>query len=185
MKQSFFIVFAFFAMLSTKLAAEDVIELVVIRSEHRLVVKKGDVTLQSFNVALGSAGKKEKLKMGDRATPLGEYRISKIRDSDKFHKFIQINYPNMDDAQRALKSKLITKQQYRKILQAHLLGEMPPQNTALGGALGLHGIGNETKEKLDIHQNFDWTQGCIAMRNEEIDRLSRSIAVGTKIKIIH
>jgi murein L,D-transpeptidase YafK len=165
--------------------ASEEIELVVVRSEHKLLVQKAGMTLRSFKVALGSAGKKEKRRSGDHATPLGEYQISKMRSSDRFHQFLQINYPNVNDAQRALKNGLISRDEYRSILHAHVSGDIPPQNTALGGAIGIHGIGHETKDKLEIHEISDWTQGCIAMRNEEVDQLKRFITVGTKIKIIH
>jgi len=164
--------------------ANDNIELVVLRSEHKLLVQLDGMTLRTFKVALGSAGKKAKLRAGDRATPIGEYRISKMRDSNRFYKFLQIDYPNVQDAMRALKNNLISKQEYQAILDAHIYGKTPPQNTALGGAIGIHGIGVETKDKLEIHQISDWTQGCIAMRNDEIEQLRRYISVGTKIKIL-
>lgn len=164
--------------------ANDNVELVVLRSEHKLLVQQDGITLRTFKVALGSAGRKAKLQAGDRATPLGEYRISKMRASDRFHQFLQIDYPNISDALRALKSNMITREEYNAILDAHIYGKIPPQNTALGGDIGIHGIGVETKDKLEIHQISDWTQGCIAMRNDEIEQLKRYISVGTKIKIM-
>jgi len=173
------------SVLTTVTASENEnIELVVLRSQHQLVVKKAGITLRTFKVAFGSGGKKAKRREGDHTTPKGEYLISKMRDSGRFHYFIQLNYPNMADATRALKNHTISRQQYRNILDAHNSGRMPPQNTALGGAIGLHGIGLETQDKLEIHQIADWTQGCIAMRNHEIEELSRYIGVGTSINII-
>jgi len=169
---------------SNTVVANDDIELVVLRSEHQLIVKKNGITLRTFKVAFGSGGKKAKLREGDHTTPKGKYQINRMRDSDRFHLFLQLNYPNMNDAKRALKNHSISRQQYRDILNAHSKGKLPPQNTALGGEIGLHGIGIETKDKLEIHQIADWTQGCIAMRNYEIEELSRYIEVGTVISII-
>lgn len=163
--------------------ASDNIELLVLRSSHTLIVKQGDVTLRTFKVAFGSGGKKAKQREGDHTTPKGTYAINKIRDSERFHLFMQLNYPNMDDAKRALKNKLITRKQYQDIFEAQLEGRMPPQNTGLGGAIGIHGIGVETKDKLEIHQVADWTKGCIAMRNEEVEVLSRYITNGTRVTI--
>ncbi len=165
--------------------ANENIELIVVRSEHKLLVQQDGITLRTFKVALGSAGRKAKLQAGDHATPLGEYRISKMRDSDRFYQFLQIDYPNVNDAMRALKNHLITREEYNAILDAHIYGKTPPQNTALGGSIGIHGIGDETKDKLEIHQISDWTQGCIAMRNDEIEQLKRYVSVGTKIKIMY
>lgn len=164
--------------------ASEGIELVVVRSEHQLLVKQNGMVLRTFKVAFGSGGKKAKRREGDHTTPKGQYRINRVRDSDRFHMFMQLNYPNMDDAKHALQNHSISRQQYRDILDAHTKGRLPPQNTALGGAIGLHGIGTETKDKLEIHQIADWTQGCIAMRNHEIEELSRYIDVGTQISII-
>jgi murein L,D-transpeptidase YafK len=168
----------------TSAFASEKIELVIDRSEHKLIVKKDGSTLRTFKVALGSGGRKAKLQEGDHKTPKGIYHISKIRDSQRFHMFLQLNYPNMKDAGRALKNHVITRKQYQDILDAHSYGKLPPQNTALGGAIGIHGIGHETKDKLEIHQIADWTQGCIALRNDEIEELSRFIHIGTTVSII-
>ena len=168
----------------TPVLASEKIELIIDRSEHKLIVKKEGVTLRTFKVALGSGGRKAKAHEGDHKTPKGTYRISKIRDSKRFHMFLQLNYPNMKDAGRALKNHLISRKQYQDILDAHNYGKLPPQNTALGGQIGIHGIGFETKDKLEIHQIADWTKGCIALRNDEVEELSRFIHVGTTVSII-
>jgi murein L,D-transpeptidase YafK len=158
-------------------------EIVVDRSEQRLMIKKNGNVLRSFDAAFGSGGRKAKQKRGDRLTPTGVYKISEIRRSDRFHLFFEINYPNVRDAVRGLKSKLISKKQYNEILDAHIYRKRPPQNTPLGGQLGIHGIGNETKDKIEIHQIADWTQGCIALRNHEVEALLSYIDVGTTVTI--
>lgn len=164
--------------------ANQSINLVIVRSQHKLLVKEGNTTIRTFKVALGSGGRKAKRREGDHTTPTGTYKISRVRKSDRFHLFLQLNYPNTHDAKRALKNHSITRQQYRAILDAQTFGFLPPQNTALGGAIGIHGIGNETPDKISIHKIADWTQGCIAMRNDEVDELSRYIQVGTQVKIV-
>jgi len=182
--RSFLAIIIWVCSISSPVSASDDIELLVLRSQHELIVKQNGMTLRTFKVAFGSGGKKAKRREGDHTTPKGKYQINRVRDSDRFHVFIQLNYPNMNDAKRALKNHSISRQQYRDILDAHNKGKLPPQNTALGGAIGLHGIGLETKDKIEIHQVADWTQGCIAMRNNEIEELSRYIDVGTAITII-
>jgi murein L,D-transpeptidase YafK len=159
-------------------------EVVIKRSEKRLLIQKEGQVLRSFHVALGSGGRQGKQQLGDRKTPSGEYRIMQVRDSDRFHVFIQLDYPSVRDAMNGLKSKRISKSQYRQILDAHIYGDLPPQNTPLGGAIGIHGIGQETKEKLEIHQMANWTQGCIALRNQEVDQLLSYVSKGTKVKIV-
>jgi murein L,D-transpeptidase YafK len=158
-------------------------DLVVKRSENRLVIEKEGQVIRSFHVALGSGGRQAKQRVGDRRTPLGEYQIMEVRESDRFHLFIQLNYPSVRDAINGLKTETITKQQYRDILDAHIYGQLPPQNTKLGGAIGIHGIGYETKDKLEIHELANWTQGCIALRNNEVEQLTSYISKGTTVKI--
>ena len=78
---------------------------------------------------------------------------------------------------------LITKEKYNTILSALSRRETPPQNTALGGAIGIHGIGEESQEKIEMHGTLDWTQGCIALRNHEIDDLLSFLSVGIRVVI--
>lgn len=158
-------------------------ELVIKRSEKRLVVKKNGEELRSFRVALGSGGREGKVEEGDRRTPTGKYRIMQVRDSDRFYLFMHLNYPSVRDAMTALKSGLISRDEYRSILDAHIYGKLPPQNTRLGGAIGIHGIGLETPDRLEIHEIADWTQGCIALRNDEVEQLLSYVDVGTEVII--
>ena len=158
-------------------------EIVVDRSEQRLMIKKNGNVMRSFDAAFGSGGRKAKQKRGDRLTPNGVYKITDIRDSDRFHLFIEINYPSVRDAMRGLKAEIINRKQYNAILDAHIYRKRPPQNTPLGGQLGIHGIGNETKDKIEIHEIADWTQGCIALRNHEVDALLSYIEIGTTVTI--
>lgn len=158
-------------------------ELLIKRSEKKLIVQKDGKPIRSFHVALGSGGSKPKLEAGDRKTPMGKYHIVQVRDSDRFHMFIQLDYPSVRDAINALKAERISKDDYRRILDAHIFGKLPPQNTSLGGAIGIHGIGVETKDKLEIHELANWTQGCIALRNNEVEQLAYYVGKGTSVTI--
>ncbi len=85
-----------------------------------------------------------------------------------------ISYPNIEDAERGLKAKLITKAERDKIIQAVKNKKMPLQNTKLGGEIYLHGGGT----------TGDWTWGCAALKNEEIKELFDALPVGTELKIL-
>jgi len=165
-------------------AKTDEISLLLSRSTHTLYVKKGTFILKSYKVALGSGGRAGKLREGDGRTPMGKYKIMQVRDSGRFHLFMQLNYPSIQDAKQAYINKLITRNEYRTVLDAHIFGQLPPQNLPLGGAIGIHGIGLENQEKLKIHQNIDWTEGCIALRNAEVEELSQYVSIGTEIHIV-
>ena len=105
-----------------KMNYDDKVSLLLSHSEHMLYVKKGDFILKSYKVALGSGGRGGKIQEGDGRTPIGQYLITEVRDSQRFHLFMGINYPNIKDAKRALTNKLITRRDYRAVLDAHIFG---------------------------------------------------------------
>ena len=80
-----------------------------------------------------------------------------------------------------MRKRLINVDTYYKILKAEFRHSVPPQNTVLGGQIGIHGLGDKTN--LSVHQNFNWTRGCIALTNEQIHSLDRLIKIGTKVYI--
>lgn len=164
-------------------AAENPYELEVIKSQRLLRVKFGDKVEKTFRIASGTGGKGDKRKLGDHKTPVGVYRIVKLRDSNRFHIFMQLNYPNVKDAYWGLKNNLITRTEFDAIVGASKEGRTPPQDTVLGGAIGIHGIGEINQDKIDIHDVANWTEGCIALTNSEVDELRRYVGVGTKVVI--
>lgn len=153
------------------------------KSEQTLLIKRGDTVTRKFHVALGNGGPGDKRRTGDRKTPEGVYRISGFNDTSKFHIFMRLNYPNIKDAFYGLKDHRIDRNEFTRIATALKSGDLPPQNTALGGSIGIHGLGTETAETLKIHRNLNWTQGCIALTNREVNELRQYVAVGTKVVI--
>lgn len=139
--------------------------------------------VKEFKVALGRGGSGHKKARGDGITPLGSYIVVGFNEKSDFHYFVRLNYPNNNDALAAYRNNSITFEQLQKILYANVSGETPLQNTALGGAIGLHGIGNETDEKLLMHSRLDWTQGCIALKNDEIEQLRPFLTLGVHVVI--
>ena len=96
---------------------------------------------------------------------------------------MRLNYPNIKDAYYGYINRTISKEDFARIVSAVRESELPPQDTRLGGAIGIHGIGKETSKKLLIHRNIDWTEGCVALRNYEIKELKQFVSVGTKVII--
>jgi murein L,D-transpeptidase YafK len=153
------------------------------KSERLLILRNGDRIEKQFSAALGRGGLGDKQKLGDRKTPVGTYHIVKIKESSPFVTFMQLDYPNVKDAFFGFKNNLISRTEFDRIIDALRHDEIPPQDTRLGGAIGIHGIGAITAEKLDIHSNFNWTQGCIALTNAEIIELKKYVTVGTTVVI--
>lgn len=97
---------------------------------------------------------------------------------------MRLNYPNVKDAFYGLKNGIISRNEFDGIVGSLKQGRMPPQTTALGGAIGIHGVGLETDEKLRIQAHMDWTDGCIALTNEDVTALRAYVQVGTEVVIL-
>jgi murein L,D-transpeptidase YafK len=153
------------------------------KSEGVLKVKQGDKIIKVYHIAFGRGGKGSKREVGDNKTPQGSYRIVGFKPDSKFYYFMQLNYPNLIDAWHGYKDRLISAREFKLIASAYRYGGVPPQDTMLGGYIGIHGLGMVSKEQLDIHSHFNWTEGCIAMKNEEIRDLRRYVSIGTRVFI--
>lgn len=163
------------------LAQSDEEWLLIDVSTLTLSVMRGDSALQIYeNIAIGSNGATRQKRAKDEKTPLGDFKISGIGSSRHFHMFLAIDYPNIDHAQRALQDGRIGAEEYRSLREAWVTGKSPPQDTRLGGHLGIHGIGSGS---LEIHNNVNWTDGCIAVTNEQVEELAGWVRVGSRVSI--
>jgi murein L,D-transpeptidase YafK len=155
----------------------------VYRKEKRLLLLRGDQVIRSYHVAFGRGGSGAKRRAGDNKTPLGVYRIADFNSDSKFHFFMLLDYPNVVDAWHGYRNAVIDAGDFRAIATAYSSHRLPPQDTPLGGRIGIHGIGDTTEERLRIHELQDWTEGCIALTNEEISELRRFVSIGTRVVI--
>lgn len=161
--------------------ASDGIWLLVDTNALKIEVKRGEQTVDIIEgIAIGQSGSGQKNHRGDNITPAGEYRIGWVGERSTFHRFFGLNYPSAQDAENGLRKGVIDKYTYADIVNAHMYGRVPPQNTPLGGRVGIHGLGSAS---LKIHQSMNWTHGCIAMTDKQIDHLSQWINTGTLVKI--
>lgn len=146
-----------------------------------LIVMQHDRAIAKFSgIAIGRGGVAEQRLKNDNRTPLGTFRITTINTDSHYYRFYGINYPTLGHALRAWKSGTIDYGTYREISDAIFDHREPPQDTPLGGRLGIHGLGNGDRH---VHRTFHWTRGCIALTNEQIDALAPWIEVGTKVVI--
>lgn len=150
-------------------------------STHTLSVYRYDRLLERFdNVAFGRGGFAADRMRGDGTTPLGTFHIDRIKRSSRFLLFFGIDYPRPEHALRAFEAGRIDEEDYRRILESFQKRESPPQDTPLGGYIGIHGLGAGDRR---IHEGFDWTQGCIALTNAQVLRLSRWIVPGMLVEV--
>ncbi len=133
---------------------------VVFKGERKLVLMRGDSVVKIYRVALGRNATGHKIKEGDDRTPEGDYVLdSRLRESD-FYRAIHISYPNWYDRARA-----------------EFLGVDP------GGAIMIHGMPNDVPQDYVGHPAIDWTNGCIAVTNHEMDEIWAMVEDGTEINI--
>lgn len=148
---------------------------------YRLDVYRGYTPIKRFrNIALGSGGAAPLHMEGDATTPLGEFRIVRINRDSRFHIFLGLDYPTRVHMERAWQLGLVDARTHEAFVSRHHPGGVPPQNTPLGGNIGIHGIGSG--DPL-IHHRFNWTRGCIALTNEQIEQLARMVGIGTRVFI--
>ncbi|HEV7859580.1 MAG TPA: L,D-transpeptidase [Pyrinomonadaceae bacterium] len=150
-------------------------KIVVQKSKRRLMLYANDKLLRTYPVGLGFNPSKDKIREGDGATPEGEFYIFTKNEKSAYYLSLGISYPNLEDAQRGLRDGLIDRQEYQKIAEAIEKKEAPPQTTALGGQIYIHGRGAQK----------DWTWGCVALDDQDIKELFDAVPVGTRIIIEH
>jgi murein L,D-transpeptidase YafK len=134
--------------------------IVVEKSSHRLSLYHNGAVVRSYLVALGEHPVGDKVSRGDMRTPEGRFTIEARNLESRFHRALRISYP--DAAHRA---------------RAQALGVSP------GGDIMIHGLPPRQAWVGAAHREFDWTEGCIAVTNEEIEEIWRAVPVGTPIHI--
>ena len=164
------------------LPAQDRHTWILIDTGHMtLSVLQGDTVKRTYdNISIGRAGASPDKHRHDEKTPLGRFHISRIATKTPFHRFFGIDYPDMERAEGALKEGIITGRQYVQIRDALRAHKPPPQTTPLGGYIGIHGLG---AGDASIHEDFNWTNGCIALTNKQIDDLAKWVHLGMPVVI--
>lgn len=147
--------------------------IVVRKSKRTLEFFDGDRLTKTYTIALGFAPAGDKEKQSDGKTPEGDFYVFVKNPKSKFHLSLGLSYPSKDDAVRGLADSLITRTQHDQIIAAIDAGKMPPQQTALGGEIYIHGGG----------VGRDWTWGCIALSNSDIEEIYNAVRVGAKVTI--
>lgn len=150
-------------------------------NSHTLSVFRGKQLVRRFdNVAIGRGGSSVDRMRGDGTTPLGTFHIDRIRPSSRFVRFFRLDFPRPEHARRAFDAGRIDAHDYRRIVAAFERDQSPPQDTPLGGQLGIHGLGAGDQK---VHGASDWTQGCIALTNQQLERLSRWVHLGMRVEV--
>jgi murein L,D-transpeptidase YafK len=153
------------------------------RKNYTLRLYEDSVLIKEYRANFGKSLSAPKTKANDNATPVGEYQICRIDTSHKYYKFFQINYPNLDDAASALRKGWISQKEYNEIKFQFFYEGCIDRHRILGGNLGIHGIGKFNFIIKNLPFVFNWTNGSIALSNEDIDEIYTIVKVGTKVVI--
>jgi len=134
--------------------------IVIEKGKRTMSLLEGTKVVKSYKVALGGRPEGAKERRGDHKTPEGVYVIDAKKSNSQFHKALHVSYPNEANRERAKK-----------------LGVNP------GGDIEIHGLGAKWGWVGAAHRATDWTDGCIAVTNEEIDEIYPLIKVNTPVEI--
>ncbi|HET7585364.1 MAG TPA: L,D-transpeptidase family protein [Gemmatimonadaceae bacterium] len=133
---------------------------VIDKSDHLMTLYAGGQPVRRYRVALGFEPEGDKLQRGDGRTPEGVYRIDWANPDSRYHLSLHISYPDRAD-----------------VKAARMRGVSP------GGDIMIHGLPNGLGDIGAAHLQTDWTDGCIAVTNEEMDEIWRTVPVGTVVEI--
>ena len=157
------------------------LRIVVDKSAKTLSVLAGDTWLKTYHVELGDNGTGDKKVSGDHKTPEGTFYIAEanvLSPADEYlgTRWMRLSYPSIEDAERGLSQGLIDQSTYNAIVNAINQGQIPPQRTALGGGVGIHG--GSTPDK-----GPNWTWGCVGLTNKDVEDFFNYVTVGTQVQI--
>lgn len=135
-------------------------KVVVIKKKRLLLLVKDGEILRSYRVAIGRNPVGTKTRQGDNRTPEGEYILDRRNSRSRFYRSIHISYPNSADINRAQQ-----------------------RGVSPGSDIMIHGLPRNYEDVGDLHTVTDWTRGCIAVTNAEIDEILSFVPDGTPIEI--
>ncbi len=136
-------------------------KVLVVKGERRLYLLHQGMVMRVYRIELGRNPMGTKVMEGDGRTPEGWYVLDTRNENSRFHRSIRISYPNEADLERA-----------------RMLGVAP------GGAIMIHGQPSEPPVALVRYGRRDWTEGCIAVSNSDMDEIWSAVEDGTPIEIL-
>lgn len=145
---------------NSTLAQQTADRIVIVKSTHTMALMRDGNVLKVYKVALGRGSTGPKERQGDHKTPEGQYVIDRKNAHSRFHFALHVSYPNQEDIERARKA-----------------GVDP------GGLIEIHGLPPQFSWLGSLQHEIDWTDGCIAVSNREIEEIWRLAPVGTPVQI--
>lgn len=142
------------------------VSVVILKESYELKVYDQDGWYATYPVVFGSKSLDDKMMEGDRKTPEGVYHIASKRPHEKWDKMMLIDFPTQTDLEK-----------FKERKDKGLI----PRNAKIGGGIAIHGTWPHDDMAVDLYQN--WTNGCIALKNEDIDELYELLPIGAQVVI--
>ena len=161
------------------------LKLVIWKSNYTVTLYKGETPVKTYRAVFGKGYQDgDKQQMGDKRTPEGNFYICTMNHSKRFYKFMGLSYPGLKHAEYGLQSRRITLAEYSQIKKAIEARLPPPWETRLGGAVGLHGRMLDEESGERSYAGLNWTDGCIALANADIEEIYNVVSLGTPVTIL-
>ena len=140
--------------------------IIIDKSDYSLYVYDDLGWFATYPVVFGSKDQRDKYMEGDKRTPEGKFKILSKRPHNKWNKFLHINYPNEES--------------WRKFKERKQKG-LIASTAKIGGGIGIHGTWPNDNIVVDDYTN--WTNGCISLKNHDLNSLYSYIPIGTEVTI--
>jgi murein L,D-transpeptidase YafK len=142
---------------------EPVVDFVKVeKAKRKLYLMSGGQVMREYSIVLGGSPKGHKQQEGDRKTPEGRYTLDYKKANSSFYKAIRISYPNAADKESARR-----------------------RGVSPGGAIMIHGQPNQFGRRVtSLALPYDWTDGCVALSNKDMEEVWGLVKVGTGIEIL-
>ncbi len=160
-------------------------KIIIDKRHYKLKLYDGVKFLKNYNVVLGknSIHGNKNFSIKDNVTPTGQYKICSVDTTSEYHIFFKIDFPNERDAANALMDGTINKDEYLKISKSHEQDNCLSLDPNLYPNIGIEGIGKYNIVFKNLPFIFNWTNGSIAVSNEDIEELYAVVKVGTIVII--
>lgn len=145
---------------------KDSLTIIVDKSRYAVQLFYRKKMIRSYKAVFGPNPKMDKCMEGDRCTPEGWFKIAAKNPASKYTKFMLLNYPNDST--------------YRKFNQLKEAGKIP-KTARIGSAIGIHGIWKGGDDMIEM--GVGWTDGCVALKNRDIEELYSFVGIGTRVFI--
>lgn len=145
---------------SASAAPDKADKVIVIKSKRVMMLLRDGEIIKTYRVSLGRNPTGPKVQEGDQKTPEGTYILNSKKQNSKYHRAINISYPNESDMQSSRRLRV-----------------------SPGNSIAIHGLPKDLEDIDKFQRRLDWTEGCIAVTNAEMEEIWQLVAEGTPIEI--